>query len=114
MDTKLTTIPVEECPVCFDELYELYTETGKQCNHKLCSICFDKLIYSTNKCPLCRANLVSNKAFKKAFKQIINRLALRTSLERVTEELLADHIRSEQRNRIQALVREAVDIIFNA
>jgi len=113
MSTDLTNKadPIE-CPVCYDELYELYTETGKQCNHKLCSICFDKLIYSTNKCPLCRANLVSKKAFKKAFKQIIDRLALRTSLERVTEELLADHIRSEQ--ELHALVREAVDILFDA
>jgi len=104
---------VEECPVCFDELNDLNTSTGKQCQHKLCSICFDKLTHSTNKCPMCRAYLIS----KRGFKRIKKRMELSNYLNMILEDIFADHVRSQHHNnevllQSRALVGELISFII--
>lgn len=58
----------EECPVCFEEKHllkmvhsgETYpvdeTNTVKIINHKICSVCFERL--NPKKCPLCRKKII--------------------------------------------------------
>jgi len=47
--------PDNDCPVCFETNPEL--TSGQNCEHLVCIDCFEKIVSTTNKCPICRENL---------------------------------------------------------
>jgi hypothetical protein len=47
-----------KCPVCWEDHYIIKQES---CSHKLCIICYDKIMTSTALCPCCRRCWVCNR-----------------------------------------------------
>jgi hypothetical protein len=48
--------PDTDCPVCYVAMES--TRSGENCVHVLCEPCFQIIINTTNKCPICREDLV--------------------------------------------------------
>jgi len=48
--------PDTDCPVCYVAMES--TRSGENCVHVLCEPCFQIIINTTNKCPICREELV--------------------------------------------------------
>ena len=46
-----------ECPICYDPL-NMNTIVNSLCGHSFCNVCFWKSAESSNKCPLCRQDLI--------------------------------------------------------
>jgi hypothetical protein len=49
--------PEIDCPVCY--MYMEFRDVGDNCNHALCGICFTRIRETTNKCPICRKQLMT-------------------------------------------------------
>jgi len=48
-----------KCPICLDVLSTVFnTRRGENCDHEFCDgYCYNGLVGSTNRCPLCQARL---------------------------------------------------------
>ena len=55
-----------ECIICYDE-YKLADEVIFNCKHKICIICYEKLLNSTPilRCPLCRVIIENNNVVRR-------------------------------------------------
>jgi hypothetical protein len=49
--------PETDCPVCY--MYMEARDVGDNCNHALCGMCFTRIRETTNKCPICREQLMT-------------------------------------------------------
>jgi hypothetical protein len=49
--------PEIDCPVCY--MYMEFRDVGDNCNHALCGTCFTRIRETTNKCPICREQLMT-------------------------------------------------------
>jgi len=47
----------DTCPVCYECVDNL--TTGDNCVHKICEICYDKIMMNNNLCPICRKRLLN-------------------------------------------------------
>jgi len=50
--------PELDCPVCFLKMESRHV--GDNCDHALCGICFQTIIQTSDKCPICRESLSSH------------------------------------------------------
>jgi len=50
--------PETDCPVCYMNMESHHM--GENCEHVLCEPCFQTIINTTNKCPICREDLINN------------------------------------------------------
>ena len=46
--------PMEECMICLEDYLDFVT---LPCEHELCAKCYEKIMTSSGKCPLCEAEL---------------------------------------------------------
>ena len=54
---------MDDCPVCLEPMIEGNDNccmSGINCDHKVCIVCFCKIIEDNKKCPICRANLTED------------------------------------------------------
>ena len=49
--------PETDCPVCY--MYMEARDIGDNCDHALCGMCFTRIRETTNKCPICREQLMT-------------------------------------------------------
>ena len=49
--------PEIDCPVCY--MYMEFRDVGDNCNHALCGTCFTRIRETTNRCPICREQLMT-------------------------------------------------------
>jgi|688.fasta_scaffold180029_2 hypothetical protein len=49
--------PEIDCPVCY--MHMEARDVGDNCNHALCGMCFTRIRETTNKCPICREQLMN-------------------------------------------------------
>ena len=51
----------EECPICYIILTNKNEHKLKNCTHKICNVCYNKLLeYNINLCPVCRTEINNN------------------------------------------------------
>lgn len=53
-ETNVHQEECERCPICLDDLQHDFCHYFSNCTHKVCNMCFEPYILSSNLCPVCR------------------------------------------------------------
>jgi hypothetical protein len=48
-----------DCPICFEKITD--PKVLDNCKHSMCHCCFQQLYFISNRCPICRVEIISQK-----------------------------------------------------
>ena len=102
----------EKCPICLDVIGET-NKTITKCNHTFCASCLLTNIRESNKCPVCRTELIKKNS-KNLFTSDVQTEILRNTIEELDIDDFIDTLSIEiDQDNYDLLYEICQDIITN-
>ena len=91
------------CPICLKEI-NIHTSVLTPCNHRFCSLCFFKWIYTAKTCPCCRRLLIAAANVEEKEELVQIRRMIRQQIIQVDEISVQIDDLIDQKNRLKTEV----------